>query len=471
MNQPAHPQPLTPSIEFDGDLVRRLDRPGPRYTSYPTADRFSGAFGAAHYRDAVAMRNRLGARRALSLYVHLPFCSTVCYYCACNKIITRDPERLATYLDFLLQEIRLHSALFTRARYVEQLHWGGGTPTALSDVQITRLMQGLRQHFQLAPDTLGEYSIEIDPRTVDADRIALLRALGFNRLSLGVQDFDPAVQQAVNRIQSNSVTRAAVDAARNNDFRSVSIDLIYGLPQQTVRSFNQTLNHVIALNPDRIAIYNYAHLPHLFKTQRRIDAAALPTPATKLDILAQCIERLVAAGYVYIGMDHFAKPHDDLAIAQRQGRLHRNFQGYSTHADCDLIGLGVSAIGAIGPSYSQNEKNLDAYYAHLAAGQLPIQRGIALTMDDLLRRTVIHSLMCQAELSMSAVEQAYPITFAEYFATEMQALEALEREDLITLEPDWINVTLKGRLLIRNIAMVFDRHLQQPTSLRYSKTI
>jgi oxygen-independent coproporphyrinogen-3 oxidase len=364
---------------------------------------------------------------------------------------------------------------------VEQLHFGGGTPTYFSDEQMDELMAHLRARFDFAPDSEGEYSIEIDPRTVDRERIFRLRAQGFNRVSLGVQDFEPEVQKAVNRIQPAEETLAVMQAARDAGFRSISIDLIYGLPKQTMQTMARTLAKVIEANPDRIALYNYAHMPHLFKPQRRIAEEDLPAPPVKLDMLALCIKTLTSAGYVYIGMDHFAKPDDDLAVAQRQGRLHRNFQGYSTHAETDLVALGVSAISAVNGTYSQNEKTLDEYYARLDAGRLPIARGYSLDADDLLRRLVIQMLMCNFELSISALELAYPIRFKHYFAQELQRLAEFAEDGLVTIEDDWISVSLRGRLLIRNICMVFDRHLSRDRAapstagaaqpLRFSRTI
>lgn len=370
----------------------------------------------------------------------------------------------------------MQGRLFAGMGQIEQLHFGGGTPTYLSDRQMGDLMTHLHENFSFAPDAQGEYSIEIDPRTVSVERVHSLRAQGFNRISLGVQDFDPEVQKAVNRIQPEAETRAVMDAARAAGFRSISIDLIYGLPKQTMASMEQTLDKVIDADPDRIALYNYAHLPHLFKPQRRIAEADLPTAAVKLDLLALCIRRLCAAGYVYIGMDHFAKPDDELAVAQRQGRLQRNFQGYSTRAEADLISCGVSAISAVGATYSQNEKTLEAYYEKLDDGKLPVTRGIKLDTDDLLRRIVIQKLMCNFELSISSIEQAYPIRFPLYFAAELEKLKAFEDDGLVQIDPQWISVTPKGRLLIRNICMVFDRYLSMPRvdgpqPLRYSKTI
>src|SRR5471030_1482646 len=463
-------------VEFDPAIIGKMSQSGPRYTSYPTADRFTAEFGYGNFLEALAALRMRGGRRPLSLYVHVPFCDTLCYYCACNKIITRDRSKAATYLSYLKQEIAMQARLFAGMNQIEQLHFGGGTPTYLSEKQMDELMAHLRQHFEFASDEDGEYSIEIDPRTVTRERVFSLRAQGFNRISLGVQDFDDDVQKAVNRIQPEAETVAIMQAARDAGFRSISIDLIYGLPRQNLDTMTETLRKVIAASPDRIALYNYAHLPHLFKPQRRINEAQLPAPAVKLDMLGLCIATLTAAGYVYIGMDHFAKPDDELALAQRQGRLHRNFQGYSTRAETDLLACGVSAISAIGATYSQNEKTLEAYYAALDEGRLPVARGYRLDTDDLLRRIIIQALMCHFELSITAVEQAYPISFWRYFAAEAAALQQLEQDGRIVLEDGWINVTPNGRLLIRNICMVFDRHLAQareqaPQPLRYSKTI
>ncbi|GJJ02459.1 coproporphyrinogen-III oxidase [Duganella rhizosphaerae] len=465
-----------PNVEFDAAIIGKLSQSGPRYTSYPTADRFQQDFGYGQFLEAVAGLRMRRSQRPLSLYIHIPFCDTVCYYCGCNKIVTKDHGKAATYLGYLKQEIDMQGRLFAGMGQIEQLHFGGGTPTYLSDRQMGDLMAHLHANFQFAPDAQGEYSIEIDPRTVSVERVHSLRAQGFNRISLGVQDFDPEVQKAVNRIQPEAETRAVMEAARDAGFRSISIDLIYGLPKQTMASMEQTLDKVIAADPDRIALYNYAHMPHLFKPQRRIADADLPTPAVKLDLLALCIRRLCAAGYVYIGMDHFAKPEDELAVAQRQGRLQRNFQGYSTRAEAELISCGVSAISAVGATYSQNEKTLEAYYEKLDEGKLPVTRGIKLDTDDLLRRIVIQKLMCNFELSIASIEQAYPIRFQQYFAAELEKLQAFEDDGLVEIDPEWITVTPKGRLLIRNICMVFDRYLNLPRAdgpqpLRYSKTI
>jgi oxygen-independent coproporphyrinogen-3 oxidase len=470
---PARSLPPAPSsVEFDADLLSRLAKSGPRYTSYPTADRFSESFGYRDYLQAVAGLRTRGGAKPLSLYLHIPFCDVVCYYCGCNKIVTKNRDKAATYLGYLKREIEMQSLLFSGMNEVEQLHFGGGTPTYLSDEQMGELMAHLRRHFRFAPDSVGEYSIEIDPRTVSPARMHSLREQGFNRVSMGVQDFDPDVQKAVNRIQPEAETRAVISAARDAGFRSVSIDLIYGLPLQTPVTMAQTLDKVIAADPDRIAVYHYAHMPHLFKPQRRINEADLPSSDTKLAMLSLCIDKLTRAGYVYIGMDHFAKPTDDLAIAQQQGRLHRNFQGYSTHADTDLVSCGISAISSVGATYSQNVKTLDAYYDALDRNELPIARGARLSMDDALRRSVIQKLMCQFELSIPATEQAFPIAFAKYFEHELEQLRELERDGLVTVGEEWITVSMKGRLLIRNVCMVFDRYLAaRANGPRFSQTI
>ena len=464
--------PAMPAVEFDIRLLRELPQTGPRYTSYPTADRFQDTFGYRDYLHSVAGLRTRGAGRPLSLYVHIPFCEYICYYCACNKIITRNRERAGTYLGYLKREIDMQGMLLAGMNKVEQLHFGGGTPTYLSDQQMGDLMDHLRRWFIFASDSEGEFSIEVDPRTVSPQRVHSLRKQGFNRISLGVQDYDPEVQKAVNRLQPPEATQGIIDAARAAGFRSVSIDLIYGLPKQTVETMDRTLEQVIEANPDRIAVYHYAHLPHLFKPQRRIEESEMPDAEAKLAMLSLCIERLTAAGYIYIGMDHFARPEDDLAVAQRQGRLHRNFQGYSTHSDTDIVAFGVSAIGSVGPTYSQNAKTLDEYYDALDRNELPIARGIKLTMDDALRRTIIQMLMCHFDLSMSAIEQAYPISFTSYFAGELEKLAKLASDGLVTVGDDWISVTPKGRLLIRNICMVFDRHLAKGTQgPRFSRTV
>jgi oxygen-independent coproporphyrinogen-3 oxidase len=457
------------AIVFDTDLIRKYDKAGPRYTSYPTAVQFHEGFSESDYRTLALASNVTG--KPLSLYFHLPFCDTVCFYCACNKIITKNRQHTAPYLDRLYREIALQGTLFDHTRTVTQLHWGGGTPTFISAEEMCQLMEVTGKHFQLLEDDSGEYSIEIDPREVDEQTIALLRKLGFNRLSLGVQDFDPIVQRAVNRIQSQKVTFAAMEAARCAGFKSISVDLIYGLPQQTAARFAHTLDILIGANPDRISVFNYAHLPALFKSQRQIDESTLPSPAVKLDILKTVIERLTDAGYLYIGMDHFARPEDELARAQRQGTLYRNFQGYSTHADCDLVAMGITAISKIGDSYSQNVKTLDEYYNRLDNGQLPVFRGVLLDTDDRLRREVIMQLICHFTLDFTTVEKRYGIVFADYFATELNEIADMQADGLLALNALGIQVKPAGRLLIRNICMVFDRYLRQQSTQRFSKVI
>ncbi|MFZ1640990.1 MAG: oxygen-independent coproporphyrinogen III oxidase [Candidatus Contendobacter sp.] len=460
---------MNTAIVFDSALIRKYDKAGPRYTSYPTAVQFHDGFGEAEYREQAIASNASG--RPLSLYVHIPFCDTVCFYCACNKIVTRNRRHAAPYLDHLYREIALQGALFDRARPVAQLHWGGGTPTFISAAEMRELMRVTGEHFRLLDNDSGEYSIEVDPRETDDGTIALLRELGFNRLSLGVQDFNPQVQQAVNRIQSREITLKVMDAARREGFKSISVDLIYGLPLQSVASFGRTVDEIIAQSPDRISAFNYAHLPDLFKTQRQIDASALPPPAEKLAILKTVIERLTGAGYVYIGMDHFAKPADELTRAQQAGTLYRNFQGYSTHADCDLIGLGATAIGMVGDSYSQNLKGLEEYYARIDAGRLAVFRGVRLDADDRLRRAVITDLICHFNLEFAAVERRYGIRFRDVFALELAELADMQADGLLALSEMGIRVLPPGRLLIRNICMTFDRYLREQKQQRFSKVI
>ena len=446
--------PITP------ELLRRHDGAGPRYTSYPTADRFVEAFSAADYAQAL-VQHRSGTGvpvQPLSLYVHLPFCESLCYFCACNKIITRHKERAAGYLRYLAREVELHTALLGAGQTVTQLHLGGGTPTFLSDAELRQLMALLRRGFSLAAG--GEYSIEIDPRTVDAARLAVLAELGFNRVSFGVQDFDPQVQQAVHRIQPFDQVRALMEAGREIGFDSINIDLIYGLPRQTPESFARTLLQVQQLRPDRIALYAYAHLPERFKSQRRIVPAELPGGGDKVAMLSQALDAFLGAGYSYIGMDHFALPNDSLAVAKRQGRLHRNFQGYSTQPDCDLIGLGLSSIGRIGPTYSQNAKTMEEYCDHLDQGRLPVVRGLALTRDDLVRRAVIMALMCQGQVVFESIEQAWLIDFRSYFSCELEQLHALAQQGLVVLDDAGIRVTAQGWFFVRAVALVFDRYLQ-----------
>jgi oxygen-independent coproporphyrinogen-3 oxidase len=441
------------------DFLRKFDTPGPRYTSYPTADRFSSIFGVGDAVQALTASRGTGAATPLSLYVHIPFCESLCYYCACNKVITKHHERAAEYLDALEMELALVVESLGAGRPVSQLHFGGGSPTFLSDRELARLMAALRAHFSLTPDS--ELSIEVDPRTVTPQRLANLRAMGFNRLSFGVQDFDPDVQKAVHRVQSFEMVRDLMSSARALGFTSINADLIYGLPKQTPASFARTLSQINDLRPDRIALYAYAHLPERFKPQRRIADHELPSPSERIEMLGNAIGAFLAHDYRYIGMDHFALPEDPLAIAKQQGRLHRNFQGYSTQPDCDLVALGVSAIGRIGGSYYQNAKTLPEYYEALSQGRLPVVRGYAMSRDDVIRRDVIMALMCQGEVAFREVEGKHGIRMREYFEPEFAALDRLAASGLVEMGEDRVDVTVAGWFLVRAIAMVFDRHLRQ----------
>jgi len=441
---------------FDPQLLRRYDRAGPRYTSYPSAAQFSTAFGRNDYEAALARAHHRGG--PLSVYVHVPFCESPCFYCACNRVVTRQKAMAATYLERLLQEIGLHAHRLGARRSIRQLHLGGGTPTSFDSEQLGRLMAELDRSFGLVDDPGREYSIEIDPRRLGPDTIADLAAMGFNRISIGVQDFDPAVQKAVNRLQSFEETRDAVVQARNYRMRSVGMDLICGLPRQTEQGFAETLDRAILLLPDRLSLYSYAHLPRQFKAQQRIDPRELPDAGLKLRLMRLAIERLCAAGYRYIGMDHFARPTDELARAAAAGRLQRNFQGYSTGAGLDLIGLGVSAISRADGCYAQNARQLNAYYAQLDHGHLPVERGLAPNADDRLRAELIESLMCRCALEFSGLEWKHGIRFREYFASELAALEPMARDGLVRVAETRLEVTPAGRYLLRAIAMVFDAY-------------
>ena len=442
------------------DLLRRHDVPGPRYTSYPTADRFVDAFGPGDLLAALDQRLAApgAAAQPLSLYVHIPFCEQLCYYCACNKIITKHHDRAAPYLALLEREASLYAQRIGPGQQVSQLHLGGGSPTFLDDAQLGSLMALLRERFTFAPG--AECSIEVDPRTVDAQRLRTLHRLGFNRLSFGVQDFDPAVQKAVHRVQPHEQVAALMAEARRIGFDSVNVDLIYGLPKQTPDSFARTLAQVAGLRPDRIALYGYAHLPERFKPQRRLSAADLPEAAARVQMLEQALGAFLGAGYDHVGMDHFALPQDALAVAKRQGRLHRNFQGYSTQPDCDLIGLGVSAICRVGATYAQNARTLQEYRDRLEQGRLPVVRGLALTRDDLVRRAVIMALMCQGQVVFESIDVAWLVDFRRYFAAELHELQALEGEGLLQVDDQGIQLTARGWYFVRTVAMVFDRYLQ-----------
>ena len=464
---------FTQQIEWDNQLISRYDLAGPRYTSYPTAPQFQDSFTETALLNAIARSNQ--AQRPLSLYFHIPFCDSLCYYCGCNKIVTNNKGRALPYIHRMIQELSLYADLFDNRRQVKQLHWGGGTPTFISDDEMSLLMHATRRLFRLADDTEGEFSIEIHPGRVSIDTMKHLRDLGFNRVSMGVQDFDPRVQNAVNRYNTLEQVSELMGALRAQHYQSVSMDLIYGLPLQTLNSIKDTLTKIIDLNPDRLSLFNYAHMPHLFRSQLLISDMELPSAAEKLDILHFSIQTLEAAGYVYIGMDHFAKPNDELVRAQRAGKLQRNFQGYSTHKDCDLLAVGVSSISMIDNIYVQNAKDLNAYQQKLDLSLLPIARGFTLNGEDVLRRFVINSLICHLELDFAQIEQEFCINPNEYFAPEIAQLAPMVEDGLITIDDHGIRVHNKGRLLIRRVCMVFDEYLQKPVQsgnqVRYSKII
>lgn len=457
------------SLQFDEQLIKRYNQSGPRYTSYPTALQFDESFGLAEYKQAAERSNQ--SNRNLSLYFHIPFCDTICFFCACSKVWTRDRSKATPYLEHLHKEIEMQSALFDKTRIVDQLHWGGGTPTFINMNEMRALMEKTRQHFNLYNDDTGEYSIEIDPREANREKVLLLRELGFNRMSLGVQDFDPQVQKAINRIQTKQETFAVLDAAYESGFTGVNVDLIYGLPKQTEKGFIKTLNQVIDANPARFSIFNYAHMPNMFPTQKKMKEADMPSADEKLAILQAASQRLIEAGYVYIGMDHFAKPDDELAIAQQNETLYRNFQGYSTHAESDLIGMGATSISLINNTYAQNQKGLTEYYAAIDAGDLATFRGVQLTEDDELRRDVITRLISHFHLNFATLDKQWGIVFSEYFAKELKKLTPMIEDKLITRNEQDIYVTPKGRLLIRNICMVFDAYLNDKIQNRFSKVI
>jgi len=460
---------------FDTDLLARYDRPGPRYTSYPTAPQFISSFGEARLREQARRSNQGTGARPLSLYLHIPFCQSPCFYCGCNRVITRDQAKGAAYLQRLEREIALLGPLFDQHREVVQVHLGGGTPNFLRPEQIEDVLAALRTHFNLSDDPGRDFSIELDPRFVAVGDIGHLARIGFNRVSFGVQDFAPEVQGAINRVQSIEQTLSAISDCRKHQFRSVNVDLIYGLPRQTPRGFAQTLDTLLTVRPDRFAVYGYAHMPHLFKAQRRIDGKDLPDAAAKLQLLQLAIEKLAAAGYRYIGMDHFALPEDELSRAQENGKLHRNFMGYTTHADCDLLGLGVSAISHVGRSFSQNPRDLRDWEAALDAGRLPVWRGMELSEDDEVRADIIQQLMCLGRIDIGATERRHGIDFLSYFGDALHRLHPLVSDGLVAIVGNVISVTPRGRLLVRAVAMCFDRYLntmdhssEQP---RFSKVV
>ena len=458
-------------VVFNKELIRRYDTFGPRYTSYPTAVQFTTDYDDKDYLNWVKNSNEDPIPAPLSLYLHIPFCDTICYYCGCSKLVTKDKSKAEPYIHLLKKEIRMQGALFARDREVTQIHWGGGTPTFLNDEQIYDIIACIRENFNVPSSEKVEFGIEVDPRTVDQLRIKNLANIGFNRISFGVQDFDRNVQEAVNRVQTTEDIQQLIDDARTQHFKSINIDLMYGLPHQTLKSFSETLDTTIESNPDRIAIYNYAHLPEMFKPQRRINEEDLPSAEEKLNILQLCIEKLQEAGYVYIGMDHFAKESDDLVKAQQHGSLHRNFQGYSTTADCDMIAMGVTAISRIGDNYSQNVRTIEEYKSYLDQDKIPVFRGIELEADDVLRREVINDLMCNNNLDIEKLEKRWGIKFKAYFKSSQENLQQMADDGLLNLEKTKLTITTTGRLLARSICMQFDRYLQEKENNRFSRVI
>lgn len=457
------------TVQISEELLRRFDRFGPRYTSYPTADRFVDGFSPSQYMTALTERQTLIHPPPYSVYVHLPFCASLCYFCACNKIITQDQGRSGDYVDLILNEMRLLEPYLGQQRVTGQLHLGGGTPTFLQASELTKLMRGIHQHFHFTPD--AELGIEIDPRTVNAQTLSFLAELGFNRTSFGVQDFDPSVQEAINRIQPLAMVELAMAASRAAGFKSINTDLIYGLPKQTLNSFSQTIEAIIDLNPDRVALYNYAHLPQRFKAQRLIKIDDLPSADERLQIFLMAAQRLLDAGYQYIGLDHFALPNDELNLARLDKSLQRNFQGYTTRLNSDLIGLGVSAIGKVGNTHIQNERSLNGYRAAISRQNLATFRGIVMDQDDLLRNDIIMSLMCSMPVDFRTFNYRYGVEFTQYFSTEINALQPYVDAGLVEINKAHIQVTAKGRLFVRAISMEFDAYLRQATQATYSRLI
>ena len=458
-------------VIFNKEVIRRYDTFGPRYTSYPTAVQFSTDYNADDYKGWIQCSNEDLIPAPLSLYLHIPFCDTICYYCGCSKVITKDKSKATHYIELLKQEIKLQGSLFANDRKVTQIHWGGGTPTFLNDKEIFEIIECIRDNFQVSTAGEVEFGIEVDPRTVDQLRLKNLNNLGFNRISFGVQDFDHCVQKSVNRIQSTQQIKQHIDDARDLKYKSINIDLMYGLPNQTIHSFLQTLITTIELNPDRIAVYNYAHLPEMFKPQRRINEDELPSAEEKLNILQLCVDKLQDAGYVYIGMDHFAKETDSLVKAQREGSLQRNFQGYSTNANCDIVAMGITAIGRIGDNYSQNVRTIDEYEKLLTEGIIPVFRGIELEDDDILRREIINQLMCNNKLDIRKIEKKWGIDFKTYFKSSLDNLQKMATDGLLDIEKSNLTITNTGRLLTRSICMQFDRYLQKKNNKQFSRVI
>ncbi len=459
------------SVQFNSTLLKKYNKPLPRYTSYPPATQLSSDFNEHNFLASIGVGNY--KQTPISLYCHIPFCETPCYFCGCNTVITQRKEFAQTYLEYIVRDIQQTASLINPKRTVHQLHWGGGTPNYLNLEQIEFLWNTLNQHFNL--DRNAEVSIEINPRYIDRNYIYVLKSLGFNRVSFGIQDFNPQVQTAINRVQPEEMLFDVMDAIRTAGFESVNVDLIYGLPYQTLETFKETIRKTIKLNPDRIAVFNFAYVPWLKPVQKRMPIEALPPTSEKLAIFHMTIEELTNNGYVYIGMDHFAKPDDELAVAQRQGELHRNFQGYTTKPESDLFGFGMTSITMLNDIYVQNQKRIKDYYRAIDQGKLPIEKGVSLSRDDILRRTVIMELMCQFRLSQEDLEEKYhlgfDLDFDRYFSPEISELKALEADGLIKVFSDGIEVTPTGRLLIRNIASVFDTYLHKHSDRTFSKSI
>jgi oxygen-independent coproporphyrinogen III oxidase len=455
------------TLNVTQELLDRYNVPGPRYTSYPTAPEWNDAFGPIDYERTLTASNAPG--HPLSIYMHLPFCERLCLFCGCNVVIKKNHDVAVPYLKMLKTEIARISGFLDRSRSVVQFHWGGGTPTYFSPEQLEELFRHTQEYFTLTPD--AEIGIEADPRVTTPEHLAMLRKLGFNRISMGIQDFNPAVQQTVRRIQSYEDTRQLFDICRSLGFQSVNIDLIYGLPRQTSETFVETIDKVIELGADRIAMFSYAHVPWMKKQQGAL-AKLIPLGMEKFQIFRAGIERFTDAGYLYIGMDHFARPDDELCIAQRERTLHRNFQGYTTKAGSDLLGMGVTSISGVDRAYAQNQRDLNEYYAAMEAGKLPTMRGIVLTDDDVIRRAVISKLLCHCVVHKKEFETEYNICFDEYFKEELVRMEQLSRDGLVMLAPDSIQVTMLGRIFIRNAGMVFDRYLAKPKDKPiFSKTL
>lgn len=446
---------------WNKELITRYDLAGPRYTSYPTAMQFTDQIGFDQWIQAVNNSNHSAA--PLSFYFHIPFCDTVCFYCACNRIVTANKKMAEPYINNLLREIELQSKFIDPSRPIKQMHWGGGTPTWVSDEDIEQVLKTISAHYVMLWDE-GEFSIEIHPASVDSKRMNNLRRFGFNRVSMGIQDFDPQVQRAVNRFNSVAEVERLVRSIREAKYQSVSMDLIYGLPHQSVESFAKTVAKIIDLQPDRISLFNYAHMPERFKTQGKINLESLPEPQEKLSILHRSIEQLTEAGYVYIGMDHFALPDDELTIAQKNGQLHRNFQGYSTHKECDLFAFGVSSISHIDGAFFQNTKDLESYQRQLELEHLPIEKGIYSSADDLIRREVINELICNFKLDFEKISSDFTIDFTNYFAAELAELEPMQADQLLTMDSHGIRIQPQGRMLVRRICMVFDSYIPKTHS-------